>query len=256
MAKLQIHRIPARTDNYLWLAHEPDSGATAVVDPADAQPVIDKLEELGLTLTHILNTHHHGDHTGGNLELKEKYGCTVVGAANDQARIPGIDVTVSDGDTYDLGTERAKVFDVTGHTLGHIMYWFENSKALFCGDTLFAMGCGRLSEGTADQMWKALLKFRALPDDTRVYCAHEYTQTNARFALTIEPDNKALQARAAEVDRMRAEDIATVPSLLGEERATNPFLRASEPELMAAIGMTGAEPVEVFAETRRRKDNF
>ncbi|HSR56407.1 MAG TPA: hydroxyacylglutathione hydrolase, partial [Alphaproteobacteria bacterium] len=147
-------------------------------------------------------------------------------------------------------------FDVTGHTLGHIMYWFENSKALFCGDTLFAMGCGRLSEGTADQMWKALLKFRALPDDTQVYCAHEYTQTNARFALTIEPDNKALQARAAEVDRMRAEDIATVPSLLGEERATNPFLRASEPELMAAIGMTGAEPVEVFAETRRRKDNF
>jgi len=256
MAKLQIHRIPARKDNYLWLAHEPDSGATAVVDPADAQPVIDRLEELGLKLTHILNTHHHGDHTGGNLELKEKYGCTVVGSAADAARIPGIDVEVADGDTYDLGTERAEIFDVTGHTLGHIMYWFANSKALFCGDTLFAMGCGRLSEGTADQMWKALSKFRSLPDDTEVYCAHEYTQTNARFALTIEPDNAALQARAAEVDRMRAADIATVPSLLGDERATNPFLRAGEPELMAAIGMTGAQPVDVFAETRRRKDNF
>jgi hydroxyacylglutathione hydrolase len=256
MAKLQIHRIPARKDNYLWLAHEPGTKATAVVDPADAQPVIDKLEELGLRLTHILNTHHHGDHTGGNLELKEKYGCTVVGSTADQARIPGIDVAVSDGDTYDLGSERARVFDVTGHTLGHIMYWFENSKALFVGDTLFAMGCGRLSEGTAEQMWKALSKFRTFPDDTRVYCAHEYTQTNARFALTIEPDNAALRTRAAEVDRMRAADIATVPSLLGDERATNPFLRAGEPELMAAIGMAGAKPVEVFAETRRRKDNF
>ncbi|MDX1485452.1 MAG: hydroxyacylglutathione hydrolase [Alphaproteobacteria bacterium] len=256
MAKLDVHRIPARTDNYLWLLREPASGAVAVVDPADAAPVIDKCEELGLALTHILNTHHHGDHTGGNLELKEKYGCTIVGSAADEVRIPGIDVTVGDGDTYDFGAERAHVFDVTGHTLGHIMYWFPDSKALFCGDTLFAMGCGRLSEGTAEQMWRALSKFRALPDDTRVYCAHEYTQTNARFALTIEPDNAALKARAAEVDRMRAEGTATVPSLLGEERATNPFLRAGEPELKAAIDMPDAAPVEVFAETRKRKDNF
>jgi hydroxyacylglutathione hydrolase len=256
MATLDVHRIPARSDNYLWLVREPASGAVAIVDPADAQPVIDKCEELGLSLTHILNTHHHGDHTGGNLELKEKYGCIVVGSVADQARIPGIDIAVGDGDTYDLGEETAQVFDVTGHTLGHIMYWFADSKALFCGDTLFAMGCGRLSEGTADQMWTALSKFSALPDDTSVYCAHEYTQTNARFALTIEPDNAALQERAALVDRMRADDIATVPSLLGDERATNPFLRAAEPELMAAIGMSGAAPVDVFAETRKGKDNF
>jgi hydroxyacylglutathione hydrolase len=242
MAQLQIHRIPARKDNYLWLVVEPDAGAVAVVDPADAEPVIAKCDELGLSLTHILNTHHHGDHTGGNMELKEKYGCTIVGSAADQVRIPGIDIAVGDGDTYQLGTEQSQVFDVTGHTLGHIMYWFENSSALFCGDTLFAMGCGRLSEGTAEQMWTALSKFRALPDDTEVYCAHEYTQANGRFALTI--------------DRMRADDIATVPSLLGAERATNPFLRAAEPELMAAIDMESAAPVDVFAETRRRKDNF
>jgi hydroxyacylglutathione hydrolase len=234
MAQLQIHRIPARKDNYLWLVVEPDAGAVAVVDPADAEPVIAKCDELGLSLTHILNTHHHGDHTGGNMELKEKYGCTIVGSAADQVRIPGIDIAVGDGDTYQLGTEQSQVFDVTGHTLGHIMYWFENSSALFCGDTLFAMGCGRLSEGTAEQMWTALSKFRALPDDTEVYCAHEYTQANGRFALTIEP----------------------VPSLLGAERATNPFLRAAEPELMAAIDMESAAPVDVFAETRRRKDNF
>jgi len=256
MATLQIHRIPARNDNYLWLVHEPDSGAVAIVDPADAAPVIVKCEELGLSLTHILNTHHHGDHTGGNLELKEKYGCTIVGSTADQKRIPGIDIAVGDGDTYQLGTETAQVFDVTGHTLGHIMYWFEECSALFCGDTLFAMGCGRLSEGTAEQMWAALSKLHALPDNTNVYCAHEYTQANGRFALTIEPDNTALQARTAEVDRMRANNIATVPSLLGAERATNPFLRAAEPELMAAIGMENAAPVDVFAETRRRKDNF
>jgi hydroxyacylglutathione hydrolase len=256
MASLNIHRIPARTDNYIWLACEPDSGSVAVIDPADAQPVIDKCTELGVGLTHILNTHHHGDHTGGNLELKEKYGCTIVGSVSDQARIPGIDITVGDGDSYDLGTERAQVLDVTGHTLGHIMYWFADSKALFCGDTLFAMGCGRLSEGTADQMWTALSKFRALPDDTQVYCAHEYTQVNARFALTIEPDNAALIARAAEVDRMREDDVATVPSLLGAERATNPFLRADTPELQTAIGMENAAPVDVFAATRLRKDNF
>ena len=256
MARLEIHRIPARKDNYLWLACEPDSGSVAVIDPADAGPVIDKCAELGLSLSHILNTHHHGDHTGGNLELKEKYGCTIVGSRTDQARIPGIDITVGDGDSFDLGTERAQVIDVTGHTIGHIMYWFASSKALFCGDTLFAMGCGRLSEGTAEQMWAALSKFRALPDDARVYCAHEYTQFNARFALTIEPGNAALIARAAEVDRLRADGIATVPSLLGAERDTNPFLRADAPELQAAIGMESAAPVEVFAETRRRKDNF
>lgn len=256
MAKLKIHRIPARTDNYLWLVHEPDTDTVAIVDPADAEPVIAKCEELGLTLTHILNTHHHGDHTGGNLALKEKYDCVVIGPAADRDRIPGIDIAVGEDDTVALGTETARVYDVPGHTRGHIAYWFANSDALFCGDTLFAMGCGRLFEGTPGQMWDSLSKFDDLPDETRVYCAHEYTQANARFALTVNPGNKALKKRAAEVDALRAEGTPTVPSTLGAERATNPFLRPDDPDLQTAVGKAGEDLVAVFAETRSRKDNF
>lgn len=256
MAKLEIHRIPARSDNYFWLAHEPESGACAVIDPGDAAPVNAKLEELGLSLTHILNTHHHGDHTGGNLELKERWGVTIVGSRADRDRIPGIDVEVGEGDSYQLGSETAQVMDVTGHTLGHIAYWFEDSDALFCGDTLFAMGCGRLSEGTAEQMVTALGRFADLPDTAQVYCAHEYTQTNARFALTVDPDNPDLRARAKEVDDLRARDIATVPSTMGEERATNPFLRAHLEPLKMTVGLSGQDTVAVWAEIRKRKDKF
>ncbi|MGE0652973.1 MAG: hydroxyacylglutathione hydrolase [Alphaproteobacteria bacterium] len=256
MARLRIHRIPARTDNYLWLAHEPDTDTVAIVDPADPEPVIAKCGELGLHLTHILNTHHHGDHIGGNLALKAHYDCVIIGPAADRDRIPGIDIAVGEDDTVALGTETARVFDVPGHTRGHIAYWFANSDALFCGDTLFALGCGRLFEGTPGQMWTSLSKFAPLPDSTRVYCAHEYTQANARFALTVDPNNRKLRKRAAEIDRLRAEDTPTVPSTLGEERATNPFLRAEDPALQSAIGLSNADPVAVFAETRKRKDNF
>ncbi len=256
MAQLEIHRIPARRDNYLWLAVEPATDTVAVVDPADAEPVIARCEELGLYLTHILNTHHHGDHTGGNLALKERYGCVIIGPAADQDRIPGIDIPVGEDDTVALGTETAQVFDVPGHTRGHIAYWFAGSEALFCGDTLFAMGCGRLFEGTPAQMWESLSKFADLPDETKVYGAHEYTEANARFALTVDPDNAALRRRAAQVARLRAAGKATVPSTLGEERATNPFLRAEDEGLRAALGLAGADPVAVFAETRRRKDEF
>ncbi len=256
MAKLEIHRIPALADNYVWLAREPESGCCAVVDPAEAAPVQAKLAELDLELTHILNTHHHHDHTGGNLELKEAWGCPVVGPRADRDRIPGIDVEVGDGDTYRFGAEAAKVFDVPGHTRGHIAYWFAGSEALFCGDTLFSMGCGRLFEGTPAQMWRSLGKFRELPDATRVYCGHEYTQTNARFALTVEPENGALKARANEVDEMRAKGLATVPSTMAQERATNPFLRADHETVKQALGLANGDPVAVFAEIRRRKDNF
>lgn len=256
MAKLEIHRIPARRDNYLWLVCEPDTDTVAIVDPADAEPVVDACEARGWHLTHILNTHHHGDHTGGNLALKERYDCVVIGPRADEDRIPGIDIAVGEEDTVALGTETAQVFDVPGHTRGHIAYWFANSDALFCGDTLFAMGCGRLFEGTPAQMWESLSKFDDLPDETRVYCAHEYTQANARFALTVDTGNDALKRRAKLVDDMRARGEATVPSTLGEERATNPFLRADDPAFQAAIGMAGADPVAVFAETRTRKDNF
>jgi len=256
MSTLEIHQIPTRVDNYVYLLKDRGTGKTAVVDPSDAAPVLEALDKLGWTLDVILNTHHHNDHTGGNLELKEKYGATVVGPRADRDRIAGIDREVGDGDTYVLGGAEAKVYDTPGHTRGHITYWFPETKALFCGDTLFALGCGRLFEGTAAQMWTSLSKYRAAPDDTLVYCAHEYTQSNARFAVTVEPDNQALAARAKKIDEMRAAGLRTVPSLLGEERATNPFLRADVASVKTAVGMPAGDPVAVFAEIRTRKDNF
>jgi len=253
---LEIRRVPALTDNYLWLAREPKSGLVAVVDPAEAEPIETALAALGWTLTHILNTHHHKDHVGGNLALKAKWNATVVGPAADAARIPGIDIDVGDGETFRLGEESAEVFDVPGHTRGHIAYWFPDSDALFCGDTLFALGCGRLFEGTPAQMWASLGKFDAMPDETRVFCAHEYTQANARFALTVDGGNATLVARAHAIDEARAQGRATVPSTLGEERATNPFLRADDDELAKNVGLDARDPIAVFAEIRQRKDHF
>lgn len=256
MAVLDIHQIPVLHDNYVYLAHEAETGATAVIDPAVAAPVLESADAKGWRITHILNTHHHGNHVGGNLEIKERTGCTIVGARSDAGRIPGIDVQLSEGDNYALGNATAKVIDVAGHTSGHIAYWFEESDALFCGDTVFALGCGRLFEGTPAQMWDSLSKLRALPDDTRVYCGHEYTAGNAKFALTIEPDNAELAARAEEIAAARARGEPTIPSQLGLEKRTNPFLRADLPELQAAIGMPNCSTVTAFAEVRGRKDRF
>lgn len=256
MAELEIQQIPVLSDNYVYLVREPRSGGVAVVDPAVADPVMARAEELGWRITHILNTHHHPDHVGGNREIKRATGCTVVGPKPDRDRIPGIDVEVDDGERYSFGAADAEVFFVPGHTRGHIAYWFPGSNALFCGDTLFALGCGRLFEGSPAQMWSSLSRLKALPPETRVYCAHEYTQANARFALSVDGGNQALVRRAAEIDRKRARGEPTVPSTLGQEVATNPFLRADDPTLAEAVGLGGAEPVEVFAEVRQRKDNF
>lgn len=256
MQSLTVEMIPVLSDNYVYLIHEPEAGVTGVVDPAVAAPVQERLAAKGWSLDWILSTHHHADHTGGNLELKAVTGCKIAGPGKDAARIPGIDVKLVEGDRFKLGVAEAEIFETPGHTSGHISFWFAGSKALFCADTLFSLGCGRLFEGTPEDMWTSLSKFSALPDDAVVYCAHEYTQSNARFALSVDPENDALKARAVEVDRQRAAGAPTVPTKLGQERATNPFLRPDDPAIRRQLGMEQASDVEVFAEIRRRKDNF
>lgn len=255
MSALEIIQIPVFDDNYVYLAHEPKGNKTAVVDPALSAPVLDALKEKGWTLDFIINTHHHFDHVGGNLELKEATGCTIVGSEKDRERIPGMDIGVGDGDTFTLGEQTAKVFDVPGHTRAHIAYWFEGGDALFCGDTLFSMGCGRLFEGSPQEMWASLQKLRHLPDNTLVYCAHEYTTGNGQFALSIDSDNQALIERMAEVRNLREKNQPTVPSLLGVEKQTNPFLRADVASLAKAVGLPTETSDKVFAEIRTRKDN-
>jgi hydroxyacylglutathione hydrolase len=256
VAQLDIRQIPILSDNYIYLIHEPESGATGVVDPAGVTPVMDEARRNGWTITHILNTHHHLDHVGGNIELKWLTKCSIVGPDVDAGRIPAIDVRVKDGDRFKFGNATAEIIYVPGHTSGHIAYWFKESDALFCGDTLFSVGCGRVFEGTPVQMWNSLQRLRNLPPQTRVYCAHEYTANNIRFAVTVEPDNADLRRREENVRTAQAAGRSTVPSLLGEEIAVNPFLRADKADLQKAVGMVGAPPVEVFAAIRKRKDTF
>jgi hydroxyacylglutathione hydrolase len=229
----EIVRIPVLSDNYVWLVHERKSGETMVVDPAVAPPVLDEAESRGWKITQIWNTHWHPDHTGGNAEIKAATGCRITGPAAEFSRIPTLDVQVQGGDIVKLGETEAHVIDVPAHTAGHIAYHFAADKAAFVGDTLFAMGCGRLFEGTADQMYANMRKLEALGDDTAIYCAHEYTLSNGRFALTVEPDNNALVDRMAEVTSMRERGEATVPTSIRLERATNPFMRAASVEELA-----------------------
>jgi hydroxyacylglutathione hydrolase len=251
---IEIEIVPCLSDNYAYLLKA--DGAVAVVDPSEPDPVIRALEARGLRLTHILNTHHHFDHTGGNVALKEKYGAKIFGPKADAHRIPGMDHGLAQGDTLNLGNARASVLEIPAHTSGHIAFHFASDRAVFTGDTMFAMGCGRLFEGTPRQMWESLNKLGKLPPDTRVYCGHEYTASNARFAMTLDRDNAALKKRVAEVEALRAQNKPTIPSTIGDEIATNPFLRAATPELARAVGLDRADPVSVFAEIRRRKDSF
>jgi hydroxyacylglutathione hydrolase len=251
---LEIIQLPVWTDNYVYLLRDDSSGKVAVVDPADASIVLTALAERNWQLDYIFNTHHHPDHVGGNRELKNKMNCTIVGPRADRDRIPGIDQEVGDGDQVGLGNSIATVFDTPGHTKGHISYYFASDDALFCGDTLFSMGCGRLFEGTPKQMWNSLLKLRTLPDTTRVYCAHEYTEANVRFARSIEPQHEMLKAYELDVLAKRRAGRPTIPSLLKTEKDCNPFLRADQPDL--AMAVDASDPVDVFAEVRSRKDRF
>jgi hydroxyacylglutathione hydrolase len=231
---LEIVRIPVLSDNYVWLVHESESGETMVVDPAVAAPVLTEAASRGWRITNIWNTHWHPDHTGGNAEIKAATGCTITGPAAEFARIPTLDVQVKGGDLVRLGEVQARVIDVPAHTAGHIAYHFAEDNAAFVGDTLFAMGCGRLFEGTAEQMYSNMRKLEALGDDTAIYCAHEYTLSNGRFALTVEPGNLDLIERMNEVTAMRERGEATVPTNIALERATNPFMRAASVEELAA----------------------
>jgi hydroxyacylglutathione hydrolase len=253
---IEVVQIPCLNDNYGYLIHEPGSGLTATIDTPEVAPINAALTQRGWRLTHIFNTHHHFDHAGGNEALKEQWGCTVVGADNDAARIPGIDQRVVDGDQFAFGDVEVTVFEVPGHTSGHIAFYLASENMVFVGDTLFALGCGRLFEGSPEQMWNSLQKLMALPDETVVYCAHEYTQANAAFALSVEPDNLDLQKRSAQIDALRAKGEPTVPTSIGLERATNPFVRPASAGLRQHVGLESASDVEVFAETRRRKDSF
>ncbi len=231
---IEVIRIPVLSDNYVWLVRENTSGEVMVVDPAIAEPVLAKADELGWKITQIWNTHWHPDHTGGNAAIKAATGCIITGPAAEAERIPTLDVQVHGGDVVNFGTTKASVIDVPAHTAGHIAFHFGYEGIAFVGDTLFAMGCGRLFEGTAAQMYNNMRKLEALGDETVIYCAHEYTQSNGRFALTVEPDNAALVARMAAVDAARLAGIPTVPTSIGEERATNPFMRATSVEELAA----------------------
>jgi hydroxyacylglutathione hydrolase len=250
----EIRLFPCLTDNFGYLVHDPATGATASIDAPEAAPIIRALEREGWTLTDILVTHHHGDHVGGIGELKQKYNCRVVAPYDKSAGIADVDVRVKEGDAVEIGGLTARVLETPGHTLDHISYVFDSEKALFAADTLFSIGCGRVFEGTFPMMWDSLLKLRALPDDFNLYCGHEYTAANVKFALTVEPDNAALKARAAEVTRLRADNKPTIPVTLGDEKKANVFLRAVEPSVAAGVRMKGRSAAEVFGELRERKN--
>ena len=253
---LEIVTVPCRTDNYAFLIHDPESGRTALVDAPEAAPVARALKERGWGLDEVWITHHHPDHVEGLPGIREAFSPEVTGAAADARRLPPLDREVAGGDAFEFAGEEVRVIDVSGHTVGHIAFHMPGAAHVFTADSLMALGCGRVFEGTMPQMWESLSKLAALPPETTVCSGHEYTQANARFARTIEPDNPDLKSRIAAIDAARAEGRPTVPSRLSDELATNPFLRASRPEVKTAIGMDGAPDAVVFAEIRRRKDAF
>ena len=247
---------PCLSDNYGVLLHDPSTGSTATIDAPEAAPVEAALKRTGWKLSHILVTHHHADHTAGIPELKERHRCRVVAPRREAERIPLVDVSVGEGDSVEVGKLSAKVIETPGHTGGHIAYWFAADKLAFVGDTLFSIGCGRVIEGTPEMMWQSLVKLRDLPGDTKVYCGHEYTAANIRFARTIEPSNSALAARAEEVAQLVGQGKPTIPVTIEAEKAANPFLRADLPEVAQLVGLAGAPPAQVFAEIRARKNRF
>ncbi|MEE4188130.1 MAG: hydroxyacylglutathione hydrolase [Roseobacter sp.] len=253
---IEIVTVPCLSDNYAYLVHDGKSGATALVDAPEAAPILDALAARGWTLEEVWITHHHADHTQALNNILAQYPAKVRGAAADAHRLPPLDTAHADEDRFDFGSEKVRVMDVSGHTIGHIAYYLADTGAVFTADSLMTLGCGRLFEGTADQMWASLSKLIALPPGTQVFSGHEYAAANAKFALTIDPDNADLKARAEAVAKAGAENLPTVPSSLAEEMATNPFLRAKDPAIRRILNKKEATDAEVFAEIRARKDVF
>jgi hydroxyacylglutathione hydrolase len=252
----ETHLFLCLKDNYGVLLHDTATGATAAIDAPEAAPIEAALKQKRWKLTDILVTHHHADHTGGIAELKARHKCRVVAPKAEAAKIPLVDETVKEGDKVNVGKLSANVIETPGHTAGHITFWFHGDKLAFAGDTLFSIGCGRVIEGTPEMMWTSLKKLRDLPGDTKVYCGHEYTLANIKFAQTIEPGNAALQARAAQAAKQIADKQWTIPTTIDEEKAANVFLRADVPAVAAAVGLAGKPATEVFAEVRARKNKF
>lgn len=253
---VEIVTVPCRSDNYAYLVHDTGTGQTALVDAPDVEPIVSALDEHGWGLDQIWITHHHGDHTDGVEALRDRYDAKVVGHVKDRARLPALDKEVSEGERVALGGTAARVIDVSGHTVGHIAFILDDDKAAFTADSLMALGCGRVFEGTHAMMWESLSKFLRMPDDMRIYSGHNYGQSNGRFALSVDPGNPALKERIERIRQADAKGEPIVPSTIAEEKATNPFLRAREPSVKRTVGLDGADDASTFAEVRRRKDSF
>ena len=256
MTSLMIEQFTCRQDNFGVIFHDPLTGETASIDAPDGAVIAGELRQRNWRLTHLLVTHHHPDHVEGIAALTETYAPKVIGPMDEAAKISGLTETVSHGDTFDFAGRTVEVISTPGHTAGHICFYIPDEELLFAGDTLFALGCGRLFEGSPRDMFTSLSRLAALPDKTRVYCGHEYTQSNGRFAVSVDPDNAELAKRMDGINDMRANGLSTLPTTIGFEKRTNPFLRTGDPDIRQHLGMTSASDVEVFTELRRRKDNF
>lgn len=256
MAELKIHQFICRSDNFGVLIHDDESGVTASIDTPDPDPIRRALAEKGWSLTHIFTTHHHGDHTAGHAALKRETGCVIIGPEKEADRIPGIDQRVSEGSKFSFGGHPLCVLETPGHTAGHVAYWLPDDNIVFVGDTLFSLGCGRLLEGDGATMWQSLQKLTALPKETLIYCGHEYSKSNAAFALSVEPNNVSLQERAEEIRELRDGNLPTLPVSLAAELAQNPFLRPDSPEIQERLDMVGHPLATIFSELRRLKDRF
>ena len=253
---IEVIQIPALQDNYIYFIIDKQSSLTACVDPSLADPVINLLKKKNLKLDFILNTHHHYDHVGGNLELKEKTQCKIIGAEIDKKRIPGIDICLKDKEIFFLGSSKFIVIETPGHTVGHICFYFDGNNILFSGDTLFALGCGRLFEGTPKQMWSSLKFIKNLPNETLIYCGHEYTESNLKFAISLLPDDKDLEKKKNKIKSLRKKGISTIPTTIGEEKRFNPFLKIDDDEFLEKIDLKNLEENTVFEKIRKLKDIF